>query len=141
MTTTLPTADQVIPLYDKYHIDWIEGEYIDGMFSPRACASGICLIDRLGSRELAEELIDLDDDNDITERIAQVLNWPDPFLIGVFYGNDGDSFETLQKHPWYQGAADQDQALYHQGYELGRAVRAAFYGPPEDDDDDDEGDW
>jgi hypothetical protein len=139
MTTNLPTAKQVIPLYEKHAIDWAEGEYIDGVVQPRACASGICLIDRLGNRELAEELIDLDDDNEISERVAKVLDWPDPFLTGVLYGNDGDSLELLQRYSAYRAAADVDKALYLQGYELGKAVREAFYAP--DEEDGDEEDW
>jgi hypothetical protein len=144
MTTNLPTADQVIPLYDKYHIDWAAEEYIvDSMLHPRACASGICLIDHCGDREQAEQIVegsiyDPDPDRDTQSRIAQTLGWPEPFLAGVLYGNDGDSFEMLQAYPTYRAAADQDKALYLQGYQLGKAVREAFY-PPIEEDGDEEG--
>jgi hypothetical protein len=135
MTTTLPPADQVIPLYDKYHIDWAEEEYIDGMFYFRACASGICLIDRLGNREAAEELIDLDDDLDVQERVAKVLAWPDSFLTGVLCGNDGDSFAMMTSQLPYRAWSEENKALCLQGYELGKAVREAFYVPDEEDGD------
>jgi hypothetical protein len=136
MAKALPTADQIIPLYEKYHIDWAMEEYIDGVVQPRACASGICLIDRLGDRGAAEALIeDQVDDLDVQARIAKTLNWPDPFLTGVIYGNDGDALQLLKIKTKYRDAPEEEQALYLQGYEVGKTVRETFYTPDEEDGD------
>lgn len=138
MTLNLPTPEVVIPLYEKHGVFWEEEEYLTQMVVPRACASGICLVDKFGL-DGAEAVLNADltnqPDTDTDMYIAASLEWPMPFLTGVLYGNDGDEWDTLIRITRYQTMSPEEQQLMEQGFALGRAVRNHFHEEPEEDGD------
>jgi len=126
----LPTADDIINIYEKNGWDWWSGSMynrLGWLFDSgplEVCALGALSVATGGT----DVLVDADHSH-------YVLDLPSAFKFGITNGNDGyrklvafdDYLYAHSKHP--SNASEQDVAdhlLWLQGYEVGEAVRKHF---------------
>lgn len=114
MSNTVPllTAEEIIAYYAEENVEWCSCAYRMHIDDDRTacCAVGVVAL----HHKMNPNYIVGDSD------VVAVSGQPLPFLVGMIYGNDGLAIHVA--NPEYR-----DDPVFHQGVEVGKAIREHFY--------------
>lgn len=124
--TPIPTLAEVLAIYDKYNLRWMEGEYIaeptTGTYC--ACLAGAFLVDAVASCDEAWDC----DESEAVGTISEHYGWSYDVIASFTRGNDG-----LVLHRSAQILDHPNRPLLIAAHELGVAVRQHFTEPTDVD--------